>query len=155
MLKIEDKDFRSLNDFPLKWRWTDERWNKLPENALNTIQPFTDEKARELLKYSLEFGDYKGLSASSFENVSRIDASGDPAQIKYWLQNQFSDKNQDVIVSWNDHHAVSVRLDVFCKYWNDFCYPASDDLIVWGFEEDWVLMYLHDEEFIFGKKRRK
>ena len=155
MVNIEEIDFRTLDEFPIKWRWTDSRWNKLPEEALKNIQPFTDKKARELLQYSLEFGDHRGLSEPHFENVSRIDASGDSLEIKQWLLKHFSDKNQKVIVSWNHHHAVLIRWDIFCDYWNDICYPASDDVTVWNLSEDWALMYLHDEEFVFGIRRKQ
>jgi len=155
MLNIKETDFRTLDEFPLKWRWTDSRWNKLPKDALKTIQPFTDEKAFELLQYSLGFCNNTGLSEQYFANIFRIDASGDLLENKQWLLNHSSDKNQMVIVSWNHHHAVLVRRDIFCDYWNDFCYPASDDVTVWNLSEEWALMYLHDEEFVFGTRRKQ
>ena len=53
MVNIEETDFRTLDEFPIKWRWTDSRWIKLPEAALKNIQPFTDKKARGLLHIHL------------------------------------------------------------------------------------------------------
>ena len=61
MFEIEENDFRSLDSFPLKWRWTDSRWNKLPDDALKTIQPLVETKARELCQYSLQFENQSGL----------------------------------------------------------------------------------------------
>jgi hypothetical protein len=152
MINIKQADFRPLDEFPLKWQWTDSRWNKLPTDALNAIQPFTDEKAREFLQYSLEFSDYTGLFESHFDNISRIDAPADSPEIYQQLLNLSPDKNQMVIVSWDHDHAVLVRWAVFCKYWDDFCYPASDDVTIWPLSEEWALMYLHHEEFVFGER---
>src|SRR5687768_10682487 len=106
MINIEETDFRTLEEFPIKWRWTDSRWNKLPEDALKTIMPFTEAKAHELSQHSLEYRNYAGLSESVFENISQIDASGDLFEVKQWLLNYCSDENQMVIVSWDQYHAV-------------------------------------------------
>lgn len=42
MLEIKENDFRAIDLFPLKWRWTDSRWNKLPDDVLKSIQPLTE-----------------------------------------------------------------------------------------------------------------
>ena len=44
MVNIEETDFRTLDEFPIKWWWTDSRWIKLSEATLKNIQPFTDKK---------------------------------------------------------------------------------------------------------------
>ncbi len=154
MIDIGESDFRPLNEFPLRWRWTDPRWNELPTEALAAIQPFTDRKARELLQYSLAFTNATGLFESQFENVPHLDTRVDSAEVRQWLLEHSPDKNQMVIVSWDHHHAVLVRWGVFCEYWDDFCYPAFDCVTIWPLSEDWALIYLHHEEFIFGKWRR-
>ncbi|HEY9286212.1 MAG TPA: hypothetical protein VIP46_22360 [Pyrinomonadaceae bacterium] len=152
-MQIEDTDFQPLDEFPLKWRWTDSRWNELPADALLTIQPVAESKARELLQYSLTFSDASGLFETQFEQISRVEAPANSPSVREWLLARSTDPNQMVIVSWDHHHAALVRWAVFCEYWDDFCYPASDDVTVWPPSEEWVLMYLHDEEFVFGKRR--
>ena len=153
MTQIEDSDFQPLDEFPLKWRWTDPRWNELPADALKAIRPFSDGKARELLQHSLAFSNASGLFESHFDRISSIDAPADSTQVRQWLLDRSPDQDQMVIVSWDHHHAVLVRWDVFCEYWDDFCYPASDDVTVWPPSEEWALMYLHSEEFVFGVRR--
>lgn len=153
MTSVEQSDFGSLDEFPLRWRWTDPRWNELPDDALKAIQPFTDGKARELLQYSLGFSNASGLFESHFEHISRIDAPADSPVVHQWLLDRSQDKDQMVIVSWDHHHAALVRWDVFCEYWDDFCYPASDCVTIWPLSEKWALMYLHHGEFIFGVRR--
>ena len=155
MLKIEENDFRSLDSFPIKWRWIDLRWNKLPDNALNKIQPLTETKARELFQHSKQFYDFEtGLAESLFEHIEQINASGKVEEIQRWLSACSSELNQTVIVSWNDRLAVLVEWKIFCEYWDDFCYPASDDAAIFPFSEEWTLLYSHEEHFIFGKRRK-
>jgi hypothetical protein len=32
MIEVEETDFKSLDLFPLRQRWADARWNKLPDD---------------------------------------------------------------------------------------------------------------------------
>ena len=153
MIHIEESDFRPLDEFALKWRWTDSRWNKLPANALNGIQPLTENKARALSQYSLAFEDQSGLIESLFENIARINTSGDESEIRQWLSARASCLNQTVVVSWNDELAALVKWEVFCEYWDDFCYPSSDDVTVFPLSGEWMLSYSHDEYFMLGERR--
>ena len=152
MLNVEENDFRSIDSFPLIWRWTDSRWNKLPDSALNKIQPLTETKAREFFQHTLQFYDESGLVESLFENIEKIDASNKAEEIQAWLFTCSSSSNQTIIVSWNNRLAALVEWRVFCKYWDDFCYPASDDVTIFPFSEEWTLLYSHEEYFIFGKR---
>ena len=153
MTRIEESDFRPLDEFPLKWRWTDSRWNELRADALHGIRPFTESKARELSQYSLTFSDAYGLSESQFENISRVEAMAGSPGVREWLSACHAEPDQWVVVSWDHRHAVLVRWNMFCEYWDDFCYPASDDVTVWPPCEEWALVYLHHGEFVFGERR--
>src|SRR5215208_1309767 len=102
MIHIEESDFRFIDSFPLKWRWTDSRWNKLPDDALKSIQPLSEGKSRELCQFSLAFSNQSGLIESLFDRVSRIDTSDDSAEIRQWLLELSSDLNQTVVVSWDN-----------------------------------------------------
>ena len=152
MINIEENDFRAIDSFPLNWRWTDSRWNKLPPDALSSIQPLSESKARELCQYSLAFEDQSGLMESLFESTTRINTSGDEAEIRQWLINRSPDLNRTVVVSWDNELAALVRWEVFCEYWDDFCYPSSDDVMIFPQSGEWMLSYSHDEYFIYGER---
>lgn len=143
-------DFRDLDDFPLKFRWTDEKWNVLPAEALESIWPYSDIKARSILEVSQKFGDAKGLFRSSFTRVEEFDATRDSKEVTKWLGKFISTDPLRVVVSWDHHHAVLVAWDVFCHYWDDFCYPASDDVAIFPTDVKWMLFYFHDEHFELG-----
>ena len=146
MLKIEDPDHRSLDSFPLHWRW-----DELPAEVLNSIRPLNQSKARELCQYSLGFSNQSGLVGSLFEHVSQIETSDDSPEIRQWLLECSSDLNQTVAVSWDNELAALVSWKVFCEHWDDFCYPSSDDAAIFPLSGEWMLFYSHDEYFMFGK----
>ena len=112
MLKIENTDIQSLADFPLSWRWTDPKWNQLPEAALQRISPLSGEKAKELWRIEGHFVLSDGPRVNLFECSPWIDASVDTAdafeKVRDWLLGRFSDREQQVIVSWDKDTAVVV-----------------------------------------------
>lgn len=149
MLQIEESDVRPLSEFPLKWRWTDSRWNELPGEVLHDIRPLAESKACELARYSSRFyGRIDSFDASPGQ-AALIDSSSDAVAVRRWLEERRSDPGQRVIVSWDERLAVWVSWGVFCRYWDDFCYPASDDVAVWPLGEEWFLIYDHSEKFFF------
>ena len=150
--EIGESDYESIDDFPLKWRWTDERWNVLPAMALQSIQPLKKAKAKELLHYSLTFSDINGLIPGLFVTEEQTDASVESEVVQTWLKLKGPEHNFKVVVSWTDELAVLVTWEVFCKYWDDFCYPGSDDVALFPLAGDWVLLYDHAECFIFGDR---
>ena len=49
--------------------------------------------------------------------------------------------------------AICVSWGVFCEYWDDFCYPASDDVAIWSLSQEWFLIYDHSGEVFLRKVR--
>lgn len=39
---------------------------------------------------------------------------------------------------------------VFCDFWSDFCYPASDDVTAWPADEAWLLEAHHEGRMRIG-----
>lgn len=157
MLKIEDADIQPLADFALSWRWTDPKWNVLPDAMLRQISPLTRAKAKELWRISGHFVLPNGPKVGIFECSPWIDETVDTpdafGEVRGWLLDRFSGREQGVIVSWDKDTAAVTNWGVFCDYWDDFCYPASDDVTVFPPSFDWVLFYEHGEHFVFGQKR--
>lgn len=54
-----------------------------------------------------------------------------------------------ILVSWSPDCAVVTTPYIFIKYWNDFCYPSSDDVSIWPENNAWFLRFFHYEEFSF------
>jgi len=156
MLRFVNSDFQPLDTFSLNWRWTDERWNKLPDSAVARIRPFTEAKAKELWRIAGHYALSDGPRVNLFECTPWVDASvnipNTETKIRRWLNEHFSDTDSDVIVSWDQATAVLTNWGVFCDYWDDFCYPASDDVTLFPPSINWLLFYQHGERFVFGKR---
>lgn len=154
-ITIDRTDFVPLDGFRLRWRWTDPRYNVLPVADLAAIHPLSLAKAREI--NSLTMPCLRSLAWSPREAVpehfrsaaTEISAEGDAATVGACLQ-ELSVSDQPVVVSWDKRTAVLTTWKVFHTYWDDFCYPSSDDVTVVPLSGEWLLWYDHEERFVFG-----
>lgn len=156
MIELSEQDYQPLETFELVWRWTDTRWNLLPEDALANIRPLHRDKAGEIHRRILELNPNNdpehGFVPGRYEFADRIDtADKDMQQVRNWLQHYIPDLTQPVIVSWNSNNAVVTTGAIFCEFWDDFCYARSDDAGVLPLTEDWMLFWWHEEAFYFGR----
>ena len=71
--------------------------------------------------------------------------------VRYYLTIFEPQGDQTVIVMWEPTVAVAVPRHIFCTYWDDFCYPSSDDVRIWSISELWCLQYHHKDQLIFGR----
>ncbi len=132
-----DDDFQAMEAFPLKRRWTDFRYNVLPPEALAAILPFSPQRAKELDAWSSAFLDLSKapgklvLSGGALACVQRMGTSAEDAPVSYCLTQRGVHGNPWVIVSWTEDWAVLTQWRVFAQYWDDFCYPMSDDIVIW------------------------
>lgn len=148
MTMIEEFDFRPLAEFPLKWRWTDAQWDKLPDDVLQDIKPLSESKALEIARQAYTIYD----RGESDEGAMSIGSSGDVTTVRQWLLDRWPDLKEQVVVSWDNQLAVCVSWKTFCLYWDDFCYPSSDDVVVQPLTKNWFLTFNHEEKFFFGQR---
>jgi hypothetical protein len=157
--QIDASDFIPLQDFSFRYRWPEPRYNVLPPSALAAIHPLTAAKAREIHRLALPYRrsladtpvgvipEHFGGVATAFSTFR--DESSVPARLQALVPND----EQSVVASWDDRTAVLTAWWVFRTYWDDFCYPSSDDVTVIPHSGDWLLWYDHEERFLFGHLR--
>ena len=141
-----------LKEFPLAWRWTDEKYALLPEKVLSRIIPQSSEQAACLFKESLRFCSKDGLDEKQFSLTQIITRDIEPALVSAWLIACLNNLDTRVFLSWQPSTAVSTTWGIFAEYWSEFCYPASDDLNVWSETHSWMLLYHHEELLQFGRR---
>ncbi|HWQ91126.1 MAG TPA: hypothetical protein VN673_05605 [Clostridia bacterium] len=66
-----------------------------------------------------------------------------------WLRRVQPDLHARIYVSWTKQLAVETKWDIFTEYWDDFCYPSSDDVTVVPVVGEWQFIYQHYEQFDF------
>jgi hypothetical protein len=154
-IEIEEHDYSDLAAFPLKWRWTDAQWNLLPPDVLAEIRPLSRRKALEVDEQARLFHPDEGFVPGSFELVAQLDIVRlhyDAQQVRDWLRQFIPVSEERLIVSWDLDNAVVTTAAILCEYWDDFCYPGSDDVLISPFSDEWMLFYWHEEVFFFGRR---
>ena len=70
--------------------------------------------------------------------------------IKKWLHRRGLPFERKVYVSWHGDQGTITTWKMFVKYWSDFWYPSSDDLVVIDQTLTWVLVFCHWGYVQFG-----
>jgi hypothetical protein len=142
----------SIETFPLAWRWTQPSHAVLPPEVLAQIHPIHAPESAQLSAKAGSFTVNGNLSSSNFGSLGVYTTTGSVAEVRSWLREQQQDATVEVFLAWDSKSVVSTTWQIFTEYWDDFCYPASDDVTVWPKTEAWVLLYHHYEQFEFGRK---
>lgn len=128
----------TILEFPLAWRWTQPSHAVLPVNVLAQIRPLTRSEIALLDASATSEG---GPTSSCSAEQSHI--------VSTWLRRVQPDVFARVIVRWNEELAVETTWEIFTNYWDDFCYPSSDNVMVTPITGTWQLAYHHYELFDF------
>lgn len=153
---LAESDYAPLAEFPLLWRWTDPKYVLLSEEQLSHIRPLNAcaaQKAHSLGRLCIQDRSRRP-SIEVFEPSVECDTSGDPSDGRCWLEDltRSLSPSENIVITWTEELAVATKLSVFVKYWDDFCYPMTDDTTVFPFDISWVIQYWHEEVLYFAKR---
>jgi len=126
-----------IEDFPLAWRWTNPKYAVFPENVLQELLPLSADSAGQLSALALHALQHQKLE---------FEPSEDAAATQRWFESLAVPSGR-VSVVWDKHTALSVPWSLFCAYWNDFCYPFSDDVDIFLSDNRLLLRWRHDGLF--------
>jgi hypothetical protein len=142
----------TIREHPLAWRWTDADYAVLPDDTLAQMQAIEQREAEHLFQRYLHFLVRGSLSLQEFTTIVRQRADV-PAEVgRRWLREQHPHFSTQVFVYWKQDAAIRTTWEIFTAHWDDFCYPHSDDILVWPESERWALFYFHEQEFQFGRR---
>ena|SRR5688500_5955972 len=148
MIELNEDDYQLLDAFPLKWRW-----NLLPPDVLANIRPLAKAKALEIYEKTSKFYPNEGFMQGSFKLIDKTEVEDkDVQQIRDWLVTNILKLEEPIIASWFPQDAVVTTAANFCDYWDDFCYPSSDDVRILFVSGEWILFYSQEEAFFFGQQ---
>lgn len=148
--EICEQDFTYGSAFELIYRFTDSRHTVLSPTELKEIQPVSELKAKEVSDYVLSFYDEKGqLNETLVQEIIGMDVTQDKVDAGEWLRNLLPNADS-IIISWDTKNCVVTNTDIFCQYWDAFCYPSSDDVTIFSMSSNWIMSYAHYERFEFG-----
>ena len=144
----------TIREHPLAWRWTDPDHTVLPDEILSRMAPVDQCEAKRLSQRTRDLLAGSCLSPRVFPTLNRQSTDCTFEAGTAWLRQQQPDLSAPVVVSWRENLAIRTTWEIFTAHWDDFCYPSSDDVLVFPDSECWALLYFHEEEFQFGYRRK-
>lgn len=129
----------NIKEFELSWRWTQESHTVIPENDLFLIQPLSLDSAIQVFE-----------SANKLLSSTKVESKGLTIQHIEFLKSNLTE--EPIIISWGKETAVKTNTVIFIKYFDDFCYPSSDDITIYPTSKSWCLTYQHFEVLCFAKQ---
>ena len=148
MLSVEPLDFVELEQFRYFWR-LGERHGDLPAEALDRIHLLSEGKAREVDEI-IRVSDCSVI----WESSRQIDAETRDATLVRDILNGdlLASDDIQVAMSYDRSTALVMSVGILCRYWRDFCYPGSDDIVIYPFDGSWILAYDHEECFVLRRR---
>jgi hypothetical protein len=146
----------SMDDFSLKWRFTDEKYCVLPEMHLNQIKPLDKDASAFLWNYILETNLHANVPFKKkfFRNIDTIQIlEENKKEIKKWLYQRGLPFEKEVFLSYQPNEALIVPWKILIKYFDEFHYQGSDDLTVIDQSLEWALLFFHMGEIYWGTNK--
>ena len=144
-----------FDEFELKWRFTEEEYNVLPESHLAEIKPLNKDAGVALGNLFFDtglMGQYK-LNPEHFNSIIEFDLrSKSEEEGRKWLSSLKIDSDQTIFLYWDSWGSATTNWMIFKTYYDDFFYPGSDDLILTDKKFSWILYFFHEEFIYFGNK---
>lgn len=143
----------AIGDFPLIWRWTSVTHALFSESELAGLHPYSATEAARIYNDSRPFAVGAGLNPQRFSRVLVQSADISIPVGCSWLRAQASNLAEQVTLSWDRETALRTSWEFFTAHWDDFCYPQSDEVLILPASGSWVLLFHHEETFIFGNRK--
>jgi hypothetical protein len=131
---------KRLEEFPLAWRWTQNTHARLPEQVLNSLEPIAGAVAKDLYERG------EKLFAPWPSTATTICSSSERDVVTTWLRDLAIPARSKTTIVWSRELGLSLPWEAFARYWDDFCYPTSDDAFIF-MSSGQVLAYDHQEAF--------
>lgn len=141
----------NIKDFSLTWRLTGPNQYPLSESVLEQLVPFDSEQAQNI---EIRLSGHAKQNGINLELYQLIESNPTDESCSTFLTSLGIIKDCKIIISWDSETALSTIWDIFENYWEAFCYPGSDDIIIFPINREWLLVYYHYGLFEFGKSKR-
>ena len=142
-----------IDGFRLKWRFTDENYDKLPDQHLDQLKPLDSKAAKFLSDYISKTNLHSDIpfKKNFFRTIDKARIlDGNEKEIKKWLYHRGLSFDKLVFLSWNETDAIAVPWKLLVKYFDSFYYGGADDLTIIDQSLNWALLFFHEGEIYFG-----
>ncbi len=147
-VEIDSKEVIPLKDFVLNWRWEKTHNPNITDSEKEYLQPVTESESKRLNKVIDYFENEENLK-DKYQQIDWISANSENDQKVEEFRNLLTEIirswDEAVIITWNRTTTLRTTKEIFLKYWDDFCYPSSDDVTIISEKTNWIMFYNHIE----------
>ncbi|RZJ98826.1 MAG: hypothetical protein EOO46_23935 [Flavobacterium sp.] len=161
---MEKTDFENIynhvipiEDFRMKWRFMDSKYDILPAEHLAQLKPLDNKASGFLWDFILDSQLHNDIPFTKdfFQVIDKASINdNNESEIRKWLYHRGLPFSKDVFLSWQPEDAMIVPWKIFIKYFDSFYYSISDDLTVFDESLQWALMFYHENEIYFGTNKK-
>lgn len=164
MIKYHDDDFEIINILDPPRRAVDFILSDLLDDVLHQIRLFRVEKSKELEKmivpffrelypYLFDDVDKMSISTKDFESVRRLKYTVRSIdKTRKWLNALEIPAQTKMILSYDFQTSLEMPWSTFLASYEKLCYGGLDDICIFSANEQWYLLYYHEDIFLFGKR---
>lgn len=156
-IEIDTHEIIPFEDFELNWRWDDFHNPDISLEDKGQIKPLSIVESKRINKVIDYFKSESNL-LKSFEQTDWFRASSETKESIDKFSNDFKELTKDYVenlfISWNRSTCIYTTKEIFIKYWDDFCYPSSDNITIISELTNWVYFYNHIEVGQFWKRKK-
>jgi hypothetical protein len=146
-----------MQQFALKWRFTNPRYRVLPAVHLEQVRPLSPESSRRLRDLTMPLHEDLPFTQGLFRSIESVALDKGDAlairSVRKWFFNRGVPFKATVYLSYGTEWAIATPWKIVVKYWDDFWYPGSDDLTVVDDSFAWALLFWHEGKAFFGDNR--
>ena len=152
-----DSHIISMDEFVLKWRFTEEKYDLLSEEHLRELKPL-DKEASGFLENFISKTSLHNQMPFKKDLFKTIDKArileGNEKEIKKWLYHRSLPFDKTVYLCWDNTTSMKTKWKFVVKYWDSLFYGGSDDLTVFDESLQWALLFFHEDEIYWGTNKK-
>jgi hypothetical protein len=145
-----------MERFRLKWRFTEEMYDILPQQHLEQLRPIDADASKFLWNYIISVGLHDNIPFKKdfFRTIDKAKVTLENQKVvKKWLYQRGIPFAKEIYLSWDPGVAMIVPWKIFIKYFDSFYYSGSDDLTIIDCTLQWALLFYHEDEIYFGTNK--
>lgn len=147
-LSVNKKEIIQLSDFELSWRWQKSHNKFITEKEKSLLSPLSEIESKRLFK-AIEHWKHKIKINDDYSESDWMMASSESdlkvKEFRVKLEKSLNAYKENVIINWDRRTTLLTTKNIFTKYWDDFCYPSSDDTTIISTELNWLIEFSHYE----------
>ncbi len=151
-----NKHIIPMTEFTLKWRFTEEKYDLLPEQHISELKPLDKTGAEFLADYldNCLIHSNEPFKNGFFRNLDEIEIlENNEKKITKWLYQRAIPFDKKVYLSWDGQNGMITKWKFVVKYWDSIFYGGSDDLTVFDQSLEWAILFAHYDKIFFGTNK--